>query len=246
MSSPLNYQTPLNYQLEEQLGETLSGWRGPYDSSGTIVNSSDTIDNALLQLVEQVIEEDKQRKESLKEPQVASHTPCFSSSYNNRCVPPMRETLENNLERECPVTSDERKSKKSMCLDVLNGQANPIGNLMSVYTNRQNTSGGTLVNCTVNGQAPTSLEQRYYETSVKNPQVDVSTCHSTLHNIALNGNERPAKMSESNGVPQERYAMPRAISNGEKRYNQASSTFVSNDYQIPTMVFSSFTSNPQR
>ncbi|XP_011261277.1 uncharacterized protein LOC105254351 [Camponotus floridanus] len=246
VSSPLNYQTPLNRQLQEQLDETLSGW-GTYDSSETIVNSSDTIDSSLLrelQFVEQVIEEVKQRKEPLKELQVASNAPCFSSNYNDRCVPPIRGTLENNLEFECPVTSDARKSEKPICLDVLNSQANPIGNLMSIYTNRQNTSGGTLVNCTVNGQAATGLEQRYFETSVKNSQVDVSTY--TLHNIALTDNERPVKMPETNGVSRENYAMPRAISNGEKRYNQASSTFVSNDYQIPTMVFPSFTSSPQR
>lgn len=102
------------------------------------------------------------------------------------------------------------------------------------------------MNCTVNGQATTGLEQGYYETSAKNLQVDVSTCHSTLHNIALT-DKRPVKISEPNGGSRESYAMPRAISNGEKRYNQASSTIVSNDYQIPTMVFSSFTSShPQR
>lgn len=240
--SPLNYQTPLNYQLEKQLGETLSDWRGTYDSSGTIVNSSDTIDCALLQLVEQVIEEDKQHKESLNEPQVASNAPCFSSNYNDRCVPPVRGTLENNLERECPA-SDARKSEKPICLSVLN--ANPISNLMSVYTSKQSTSGGTLVNCAVDSsQATPSLDQRYYEASLKNPQVDVSMCHDTLHNIALNNNERSVKMTEQN-ASRKKYAMFRT--NGEKRYNQASSTFVPNNYQIPPMVFSSFVSSrPQR
>ncbi|XP_070163962.1 uncharacterized protein [Polyergus mexicanus] len=236
VSSPLNYQTPLNYQLEEQLGETLSDWTGTYDSSGTIVNSSDTIDCALLQLVEQVIEEDKQRKESLKKPQVASNAPCFSSSYNDRCVPPIRETLKNNLERECPA-SDARNSEKPICLSVLN--ANPISDLMSVYTNKRSTSGGTLVNCAVESRSETtrSLDQGYYEASVKNRQVDVS-------NIASNDNERSAKMTEQN-ASRKKYAMFRT--NGEKRYNQASSTFVPNNYQIPPMVFSSFVSSrPQR
>lgn len=238
VSSPLNYQTPLNYQLEDQLDETLSDWN-TYDSSGTIVNSSDTIE--LLQLVEQVIEEDNQRKESLKEPQVASNAPCFSLGYNDRIcvVPPVRGTLENNLERGC---RDVRKSEKSICFNA----SHSINNPMSVYTSKQNTSGGTLVNCTpVNGQATSSLQQRYYEPNVKNDQVNVSTCHNTLHNIAaLNDNE---KMPEQN-ASREKYEMIRAnISNGEKRYNQASSIFVTNDYQIPTMVFSSFIPNrPQR
>ncbi|XP_050448398.1 uncharacterized protein LOC126849959 [Cataglyphis hispanica] len=243
VSSPSNYQTPLNYQLEEQLGETLSDWRGTYDSSGTIINSSDTIDCALLQLVEQVIEEDKQRKESLKEPQIALNAPCFSSSYNDRCIPSVRGTLENNLEREC-LASDAQKSEKPTCLNVLN--VNPISNLMSVYTNKQSTSGGTLVNCAVDGSQVSPSLKRYYETSVKNPQVDVTTCHNTLHNITLNDNEKSVKMIEQN-APQEKYGMFRAVSNGEKRYNQASSTLVPNNYQIPPMVFSSFVSNrPQR
>lgn len=238
MASPLNYQTSLSYQYEEQLSElqSLSGWS--CDSSGTIVNSET---NELLQFVEQIIEEetiiDKQRKElkELKEPQVASNAPSFSSNYNNRCVePPVRGTLENNPERECPAS--DALNEKPICPSVLN--AIPNNSLMSIYTNKQNTSGGTLVNCTVNGQATSSLDaQRYYETSVKNPQVDVTTtCYDTLYNIALISNN--GNMSEQNASQE----MFRVVSNGEKRYNQAPSTFVPDDFQKPS-VPSSFTSN---
>ena len=232
VASPLNYQTSLSYQYEEQLNElrSLSGWS--YDSSGTIVNS-DT--NETLQLVEQIIEEERKELKEFKEPQVASNAPSFSSNYNNRRVePPVRGTLENNPERECPAS--DARNEKPICPSVLN--AIPNNSLMSVYTSKQNTSGGTLVNCTVNGQATSVLDaQRYYETSVKNPQVDVTTtCYGTLYNIALISNN--GNMSEQNASRE----MFRVVSNGEKRYNQAPSTFLPDDFQKPS-VPSSFTSN---
>ncbi|KAG5327381.1 IKBZ inhibitor, partial [Pseudoatta argentina] len=223
VSSP-NYQTSLNYQTEEQLGESLSGWKGIYESSGTIVNSSDTIDCALLQLVEQVIEEDKQGK-ALKEPQVVSNTSCFSSAYNDRCV--SVQTLGsdvNPVSRECPG-SDMRSEKLETCLGIPNTDSIQVGDLpinsdlVSVYASKGSTGGCAFVNRAVNGHA-TNMEPRYYESHAKNNQVNtpVVSQHdaNTLHELGLTDETSPP------------------------------SVFVPNDYQIPTMVSSFVSNHPQR
>lgn len=235
-SSPSNYQTPLNYQIEEHLGDcfdALSGWKETYDSSGTIVNSSDTIDCALLQLVEQVIEEDKQRK-ALKEPQIASSAPYFP--YNNQCVP--ARTLQSNPNPVECTSNDLALSNKQENCSLSMSNTNPMvrslmdGSLVSVYTTKEGTGGCTFVNRAVNGHA-LSPEQRYYEPGVKDAQVDVSQ-HNTLCNIGgLTVPERPARNPENQNL--------------EKRYNQPSAMYVPNDYQIPTMVSSFVPPNrPQR
>ncbi|XP_032668801.1 uncharacterized protein LOC116842994 [Odontomachus brunneus] len=235
-SSPSNYQTPLNYQIEEHLGDrfdVLSGWKETYDSSGTIVNSSDTIDCALLQLVEQVIEEDKQRK-TLKEPQIASSAPYFPSTYSNQCIP--ARTLQSNS-AECTSSNLALSNKPENCgLSMPN--TNPMvrslmdGSLVSVYTTKEGTGGCTFVNRAVNGHT-TIQEQRYYEPGVKSAQVDVSQ-HNTLCNIGgLIGPERSVRNPENQNL--------------ERRYNQPSAMYVPNDYQIPTMVSSFVPPNrPQR
>ncbi|XP_014478904.1 PREDICTED: uncharacterized protein LOC106746629 [Dinoponera quadriceps] len=251
-SSPSNYQTPLNYQIEEQLGDcfdALSGWKETYDSSGTIVNSSDTIDCALLQLVEQVIEEDKQRK-ALKEPQIASNAPCFPSTYNGLCAPPR--TLQQNNPAECAA-----KDKPENCgLSMPN--TNPMvrslmdGSLVSVYTTKEGTGGCTFVKRALNGHVQIAPpEQRYYEPSVKvDTQLDVSQQHNTLCNIGgLNGaSEGSAGSPDSQNLrtSQDKYALIHPADD-EKRYGQPSAMYAPSDYQIPTMV-SSFVppSRPQR
>lgn len=254
-SSPSNYQTPLNYQIEEQLGDcfnALSGWKETYDSSGTIVNSSDTIDCALLQLVEQVIEEDKQRK-TLKEPQIASSAPCFASTYSDQCVP--ARTLQNSHPNPADCTTNDlaRTSNRPENCDLGMANANPMvrslldGSLVSVYTTREGTGGCTYVNRAVNGHT-ISPEQRYYEPAVKTAQLDVSQ-HSSLCNIGgLSGTERSARNPENENLQtsQNKYALMHTA-NGEKGYGQPSAMYVSNDYQIPTVV-SSFVrpSRPQR
>nr|XP_012229755.1 PREDICTED: uncharacterized protein LOC105676443 [Linepithema humile] len=182
-SSPLNYQTPLHYQIEEQLDESLACWKGTYDSSGTIVNSNDNID-WLVELIE-VIEENKG---ALKEPQIASNAPCLTPIYNDQCVSETVSTLENNLNgSSCP---DMRSEKPETCLSTTN--ANPIvdnlpidDGLMSVYTTKENSSGCTFVNRSINGL------QRYYESSVKSAQANVSQ-QDTLHNIALENEGSPS------------------------------------------------------
>lgn len=253
VSSPLNYQTPLDYQIEEQLGETLSGWKNVYDSSGTIVNSSDTIDCTLLQLVEQIIEEDKQGK-TLKELQVASDASCFSSTYNNEWVS-MR-TLGNDLNpasRECPATNM-RNEKLEDCLGIPN--VNPIqiaglpidGDFVSVYASKGSTGGCAFVNRAANAHA-TDMEPRYYEPNAKNeintsivPQHNASTLHPEIELT----NKTSTKTSEQNlGVSQEKYTMLHTV-NEEKRYDQPPSMFVPSDYQIPTMVSSFISSGSQR
>ncbi|XP_011862150.1 PREDICTED: uncharacterized protein LOC105558839 [Vollenhovia emeryi] len=248
VSSPSNYQAPLNYQTEDQLGESLSSWKGIYDSSGTIVNSSDTIDCALLQLVEQVIEEDKQSK-ALKEPQVASNAPCFSSVYNDRCV--SVRTLGSDLNpasRECPARAM-RSEKLEACLDIPNANTIQVdglpidGSLVSVYASKGSTGGCAYVNRAVNAA---DMEPRYY--GPKNGgRVNVMPQRNdanTLHEIGLTG-ETPAKASEQNlRASQEKYAMFHAAG-GEKRYDQPP-MFVPSDYQIPTMVSSFVSSRPQR
>ncbi|XP_071561833.1 uncharacterized protein [Temnothorax nylanderi] len=254
VSSPSNYQTPLNYQNEEQLGESLSGWKGVYDSSGsstvTIVNSNDTID--LLQLVEQVIEEDKQSK-TLKEPQVASNAPSFSSAYNDQCVSvrTLRSDL-NPASRECPA-SGMRSEKLEACLGVLNANSIQVGglpidgSLVSVYASKGSTGGCAIVNRAVNGHSA-DMEPRYYEPNVKNGgQVNILPQHdaNTLHEIGL-ANETSAKTSEQNlRASQEKYTMFHAAG-GEKRYDQPPSMFVPSDYEIPTMVSSFVSSHSQR
>ncbi|XP_024873087.1 uncharacterized protein LOC112455422 [Temnothorax curvispinosus] len=254
VSSPSNYQTPLSYQNEEQLGESLSGWKGVYDSSGsstvTIVNSSDTID--LLQLVEQVIEEDKQSK-TLKEPQVASNAPSFSSAYNNQCVSvrTLRSDL-NPASRECPASSM-RSDKLEACLGVPNANSIQVGglpidgSLVSVYASKGSTGGCAIVNRAVNGHS-VDIEPRYYEPNVKNGgQVNIVPQHdaNTLHEIGL-ANETSAKTSEQNlRASQEKYTMFHTAG-GEKRYDQSPSMFVPSDYEIPTMVSSFVPSHPQR
>jgi len=249
VSSPSNYQTPLNYQTEEQLGESLSGWKGIYESSGTIV-SDDTIDCALLQLVEQVIEEDKQNK-ALKEPQVISNA--FSSSYNDRCM--SVRTLENNLNpvlHECS-TSSMRSEKLETCLGIPNANSIQIGSLpidgdlVSVYASKGNTGGCAFVNRAVNGHA-TDMKPKYYESHVKNNRVNTSIMSqhdaNTLHEIRLT-DEISGKTSEENlRSSQEKYTTFH-VAGGEKRYDQ-SSMFVPSDYQIPTMVSSFVSSRPQR
>ncbi|XP_018308745.1 uncharacterized protein [Mycetomoellerius zeteki] len=251
VSSP-NYQTSLNYQTEEQLGESLSGWKGIYESSGTIVNSSDTIDSALLQLVEQVIEEDKQNK-ALKESQIVSNTSCFSSAYNDRCV--SVQTLGNDVNlasRECP-RSGMRSEKLEACLGIPNTDSIQVGglpidsDLVSVYASKGSTGGCAFVNRAVNGHA-TNMEPRYYEPHAKNNQVNTSVVSqhdaNTLHELGLT-DETSVKTSEQNlRTSQEEYTMFHTAS-GEKRYDQPPSVFAPSDYQIPTMV-SSFVSNPQR
>lgn len=251
VSSPSNYQTPLNYRTEEQLGESLSGWRGIYDSSGTIVNSSDTIDCALLQLVEQVIEEDKQRK--VKEPQVASNAPCFSS-YNDRCV--SVRTLSSDLnpgELQCPA-NDMRsvKLETGLGLPSMNSiqvDGLPIdGSLVSVYASKGNTGGCAFVSReSMNGHA-TDVKSRYYELDTKNGgQVNVVPQHdaNTLHEIGLI-DETSAKTSKQNScASQEKYTMFH-IAGEEKRYDQPPSMFVPTDYQIPTVVSSFVPNKPQR
>lgn len=253
VSSPSNYQTPLNYQTEEQLGESLSGWRGIYDSSGTIVNSSDTIDCALLQLVEQVIEEDKQSK-ALKEPQVASNAPCFSLSYNDRCV--SVRTLGSDLNpvksRECSA-NDMRSVKLETGLGIPNVNSIQVdglpidSSLVSVYASKGNTGGCAFVNRAVNGHAA-DMESRYYKSDAKNGgQVNVVPQHdaNALHEIGLT-DETSAKASKQNlCASQEKYTMYH-IAGEEKRYDQPSSMFVPTDYQIPTVVSSFVPSHPQR
>lgn len=245
VSSPSNYQTALNYQIEEQLGESLSGWKGTYDSSGTIVNSTDTIDCALLELelVEEIIEEDKQGKE----PQVASNAPCFSSAYNDRCV--SVRTLGSDLNtasRECPA-SGMRSENVETCLSMPN--ANSIlpsidGDLVSVYASKGSTGGFTFVNRAVNSHT-TDMKLRYYEP--KN-QVNVVSQHDahTLHEIELSEKRSAKPQDEQNlRASQEKYAMFHATA-GEKRYDQPLSMSVPSDYQIPTMVSSFVSSRPQR
>lgn len=248
-SSPSNYQASLHYQVEEQLGnclQLLPGWKESYDSSGTIVNSSDTID--LLALVEQVIEEDKQRKTQVKEPQIASSDPCFSSSYNDQCVPV--QTLTNGLtlvSRECSP-GDVQSDEADTCLGAPN--ANPMlsnlidGNLMSVYASKESMSGYNFTSRPINSHA-ISPEQRYYEPSVKNvSQVNVSQ-HNVLRNLGLN-NERSARVLEQNSCTlQDKYTLLHTADT-ENGYNQPSSTFVPNNYQIPTMVSSYVSKPPQR
>lgn len=234
VSSPLNYQAPLNYQTEEQLGESLSGWKGIYDSSGTIVNSSDTIDCALLQLIEQVIEEDKQSK-VLKE--VASNAPCFSSAFNDRCV--SVRTLVNELNpasREAPTNG---MRSEEACLGVPNANSIQVdglpidASLVSVYASKGSTGGCAYVNRAVNAA---DMGPRYYE-SKNAGQVGVVPQHdaSTLREIGLT-DETSAKASDQNlHAPQEKYTM-----------FQLPSMFVTSDYQIPTMVSSFVSSHPQR
>lgn len=62
--SPLNYQAPLNPRLEDRLGQDLENfpiWNDGYESSGTVVDTADTIetihtiDSSELQLVEEVL-----------------------------------------------------------------------------------------------------------------------------------------------------------------------------------------------
>ncbi|XP_077262945.1 uncharacterized protein LOC143897867 [Temnothorax americanus] len=254
VSSPSNYQTPLNYQNEEQLGESLSGWKGVYDSSGsstvTIVNSSDTID--LLQLVEQVIEEDKQSK-TLKEPQVASNAPSFSSAYNDQCVSVRALRSDPNpASRKCPA-SGMRSEKLEACLGVLNANSIQVGglpidgSLVSVYASKGSTGGCAIVNRAVNGHSA-DIEPRYYEPNVKNGgQVNIVPQHdaNTLHGVGL-ANETSAKTSEQNlRASREKYTMFHAAG-GEKKYDQPPSMFVPSDYEIPTMVSSFVPSRPQR
>lgn len=242
VSSPSNYQTPLNYQTEEELGESLSGWKGIYDSSGTIVNSSDTIDCALLQLIEQVIEEDKQSK-ALKEPQVASNAPCFSPAFNDQCVSVRRSDL-SPASRECPANGM-RSEKLEACLGIPNANSIQVdglpidGTLVSVYANKRSTGGCAFVNRAVNGHAA-DMGPSYYE-----PKNDGQINIVPRHDIGLI-DETAAKTSEQNlGASQEKYMMFHAAS-GEKRYDQPPSMFVPGDYQIPTMVSSFVSSHPQR
>ncbi|KYN30858.1 NF-kappa-B inhibitor zeta [Trachymyrmex septentrionalis] len=250
VSSP-NYQTSLNYQTEEQLGESLSGWKGIYESSGTIVNSSDTIDCALLQLVEQVIEEDKQGK-ALKEPQVVSNTSCFSSAYNDRCV--SVQTLGsdvNPVSRECPG-SGMRSEKLEACLGIPNTDSIQVGDLpinsdlVSVYASKGSTGGCAFVNRAVNGHA-TNMEPRYYEPHAKNSQVNTSVVSQHDANTLLGlTDETSVKTSEPNlRTSQEEYTIFHAA-DGEKRYDQPPSVFVPSDYQIPTMVSSFVPNHSQR
>ncbi|XP_011700625.1 PREDICTED: uncharacterized protein LOC105457580 [Wasmannia auropunctata] len=247
VSSPPNYQTPLNYQTEEHLGESLSDWKGIYESSGTIVNSSDTIDCALLQLVEQVIEEDKQSK-ALKEPQVVSN-PCFSSAYNDRCV---SVRALNPASRECPAS--DMQSEKLQAIGIPHANTIQVGglpidgDLVSVYASKGSTGGCAFVNRAMNGHA-TDMEARYYEPHAKNGQVNTSIVPqhdaNTLHEIGLT-DETSAKTSEQNlRASQEKYTMFH-VAGGEKRYDQPTSMFVPSDYQIPTMVSSFEPSRPQR
>ncbi|XP_012532836.1 uncharacterized protein LOC105834709 [Monomorium pharaonis] len=257
VSSPLNYQTSLNYQTEEQLGESLSDWKTVYDSSGTIVNSTDTIDCALLQLVEQIIEEDKQGK-TLKELQIASDAPCFSSAYNDgwASVRTLGSDL-NPVSREGSANGMRGEKLETCCLGIPNG--NPIqaaglpidDGLVSVYASKGNTGGCAFVSHATNGHA-TDMEPRYYEPSAKNGQVSASIVPqqdaSTLHSETVVGltNETSAKTSEQNlPAPREKYTMFHAVGE-EKRYDQPSSIFVPGDYQIPTMVSSFVSGGPRR
>ncbi|KAL0103219.1 hypothetical protein PUN28_017507 [Cardiocondyla obscurior] len=252
VSSPSNYQTSLNYQTEEELGESLSGWKGIYDSSGTIVNSSDTIDCTLLQLVDEVIKEDD--KQALKGPQVGSNAACFSSTYNDRCVP-MR-TLGNDLNsapRE-PPENGMRNEKLETCLGIpiaSSIQINPSdpglaidASLVSVYASKRNTGGCAFVNRTANGLA-TDMEPKYFEPKTDN-QVNIVPQHnvSPLQEIRLT-DETSAKTCKDLYASQEKYPLFHAA-DGEKRYDDQPPMFVPGDYQIPTMVSSFVPSRPQR
>lgn len=248
-SSPLSYQSPVSNQLEEQLGdclESLVGWKNAYDSSGTIVNSSDTIDCAELQLVEQVIEEDEQRK-TLKEPQVAPSAPTFSSTYNDQCVPVC--TFENTLNSASRDRSSNFVTRSddrfAACLNMPN--ANSVvsglidGRLVSVYnTTKQNAGGCAFVNPAVDDQA-SSRTQRYYEQSAARNARLVESRHNdvTLYGGALNGeggsSRITAAIEQSLCASQQEDALRHNISDGMARCNQ-SSTLMPNDYQIPTPV----------
>lgn len=251
-SSPSNYQTPLNYQIEEQLGDcfdVLSGWKETYDSSGTIVNSSDTIE--LLQLVEQMIEEDKQRK-TLKEPQIASSAPCFSpATYNGQCVVPVRALHSSQPPSELVAA---RSNKPAGNCGLAMSNASPMvrslmdGSLVSVYTTKEGTGGCTFVDRAVNavGHASIGPEQRFYEP--KAPQLDVSQ-HSSLCDDIAGLNEPPARNPAENQSlrsSQDKYALPHAVDR-ERKYSQPSAMYAPNDYQIPTVVSSFVPPNrPQR
>lgn len=230
-SSPSNYQTPLHYQIEEQLDESLACWKGTYDSSGTIVNSNDNID-WLVELIEE-------NKGALKGPQIAPNAPCLTPIYNDQCVPETVPALENNLNGSlCPTVTGSEKAETS---------ANPIVDnlpidhgLMSVYTTKENSSGCTFVNRSINGP------QRCYEPGAKSAQqISVPQQNNTARNIALENSGESAKTSEQSlRASQQKYAMFHAIG-GEKTYSQPSSTFVQ-DYQIPTTVSSFAFSRPRR
>ncbi|EFN79251.1 uncharacterized protein LOC105187954 [Harpegnathos saltator] len=250
-SSPCNYQVPLSYQAEEQLDDcfdALSGWKESYDSSGTIANSSETIDcdtNDLLQMVEQMIEQDKQQ-EVLKEPQIASNAPYFPSTYATQCVP-ARTSHTNPNPTECTSNELGRASKpENSGLGMSN--ANPMvhslidGSLVSVYTMKEGTGGYTFVNRAVDGHAIGS-EQRYYEPVVKAAQYDNGLC-------SIAGLNTPDSSTKNRGSPglctSQKYALPH-VTDGDERYNHSSTMYMPSDYQIPTMV-SSFVSasRPQR
>lgn len=247
-ASPSNYQTSLSYQTEEELGESLSGWKGIYDSSsGTIVNSNDTIDSTLFQILDQLNEGEIKVP---KEPQVASNAPCFSSAYNDRCVSVQTLGTDlNSASHDCPTASSMRSEKLEACLGIPSTSSIQVGDLpidgslVSVYANKTGTGGCAYVNRAMNGHAA-GMEPRYYEPSVKNgAQVSVVL----QHNGNALTNETPAQKTSEQNRSQEKYAIYHTAGE-EKRYEQPSSTalFVPSDYQIPTMVSSFVPSRPQR
>lgn len=243
-SSPLNYQTPVSYQQEEQLGECLSDWRSStYDSSGTIVNSSDDID--MLQLVEQIIEEDEQCNKALGEPQLASSAPCFSSACcGNRCAS-MREPLASNPRphrERATMTTITNADKPEVRLNVptpandpdVIGDLSIDGGLVSVYTNKENTGRCTFVSRTI--ETSHHHEPRYYQ----EPAMKVNLTQQNGLHASARTSERNPRTSQDR-----RYAV---FHGGERRFVQPSSSraFVPADYQIPTMVSSFVSGNPQR
>ncbi|KAG7201516.1 hypothetical protein KM043_004268 [Ampulex compressa] len=83
--SPANYQVPLNRCMEEQIGKDLecfwhdSDNNACYESSETIVNSTDTvttIDSSELQLVVEIVERDLRRSREVEEAQVVPSSRC--------------------------------------------------------------------------------------------------------------------------------------------------------------------------
>lgn len=214
VSSPLNYQTPQNYQFANFSDILCNG-----DSSRTI-NETDE-----LQLIEEVIKEEGERAELLTKSQVTSNIPHFSPSYNK-------------LEHEYPASNTQNKSIYSV-------HEIPIDNFRTDYTNMLNVNSDKELDspnyCMLNKCVPSNLypNQTCYDTSIKNPQVDVAR-YTTFPNIVLNDNGGSVKMSEQNSSQK----MSQATFN-EK--NQASSSiFAPTNFQTPTTVPSLSASNRHR
>lgn len=250
-SSPSNYPTSLNYQIEAQLCGCVKSlpMERNHNSSSTIVNSNDTIDCSWLSFMEEVIEKDKQCKPLLKVERSSTHpvvSSQFSSNYNEPCVSVGMH--ENNVNSASNSMRNDKTA--TSCLNMLNTNA-VVGNfsqidhsLLPVYETREGNGNCGFVDQHDNGQVINSA-RTYHERNMKNISVNASQ-QNTLHDINLNDNKSMAKNTEQGGSRTTQGEYLTYYDPGrENRYNQLSSTFIPNGYQVPTMV-STYISNRSR